>query len=73
MTISVIVCAHNEERYLGPCLISLVSQTRVPDEILVINNASTDRTAGVAAAIPDVRVIDELTQGAGRGARARTT
>ena len=63
MTISVIVCAHNEERYLGPCLISLAAQTRVPDEILVINNASTDRTASVAAAIPDVRVIDELTKG----------
>ena len=63
MTISVVVCAHNEERYLGPCLISLNAQTRVPDEILVINNASTDRTADVAAAIPDVRVINEWTKG----------
>ena len=63
MTISVIVCAHNEERYLGACLISLTSQTRLPDEILVINNASTDRTAQVASVIPDVRVINEWTKG----------
>ncbi len=63
MTISVIVCAHNEERYLGACLISLAAQTRLPDEILVINNASTDRTARVAMAIPGVRVIDERTKG----------
>jgi len=63
VTISVIVCAHNEERYLGACLISLTSQTRLPDEILVINNASTDRTAQVASAIPDVRVVNEWTKG----------
>ena len=50
MTISVIVCAHNEERYLAPCLHSLLAQSRVPDEILVINNASTDDTHAVAAA-----------------------
>lgn len=63
MTISVIVCAHNEERYLGPCLVSLAAQTRPPDEILVINNASTDRTALVASAIPDVRVVNERKKG----------
>jgi len=57
------VCAHNEERYLGACLISLLAQTRTPDEILVINNASTDRTADVASSIPDVRVINEWAKG----------
>lgn len=61
--ISVIVCAHNEAAYLAPCLVSLLSQTRRPDELLVINNASTDRTAAIAAAIPDVRVIDEPRKG----------
>ena len=50
MTITVIVCAHNEAAYIGPCLVSLLSQTRGPDEVLVINNASTDRTGAVAAA-----------------------
>ena len=63
MTISVIVCTHNEERYLGPCLVSLLAQTRLPDEVIVINNASTDRTAAVAAAMPDVRVINESAKG----------
>ena len=64
MTISVIVCAHNEERYLGPCLhLAAGADAGRPDEILVINNASTDRTAGSRAAIPGVRVIDELRKG----------
>lgn len=63
MTISVIVCAHNEERYVAACLHSLLAQSRAPDEILLINNASTDGTGLVAAAIPGVRVVTELRKG----------
>jgi glycosyltransferase involved in cell wall biosynthesis len=63
LTISVIVCAHNEERFLAPCLHSLLAQSRIPDEVILINNASSDRTAAVAAAIPGVRVIDEPRKG----------
>ena len=40
-----IVCAYNEARVLAACLHSLLSQTRPPDEILVVNNASVDETA----------------------------
>jgi glycosyltransferase involved in cell wall biosynthesis len=63
LKVSVIVCAHNEARYLGPCLRSLLTQTRPPDEILVIDNASTDATAVVARACPGVRVLDEPRKG----------
>lgn len=63
MTISVIVCAHNEARYLPACLHSILAQSRVPDELLVINNASTDETSAVASQIPGVRVVDEPRKG----------
>ena len=63
LTLSVIVCAHNEARYLAACLHSLLAQTRLPDEILVINNASTDETRAVAAQVPHVRVVDEPRKG----------
>jgi glycosyltransferase involved in cell wall biosynthesis len=63
LTFTVIVCAHNEERYLPACLHSLLAQTRCPDEILVVNNASTDATGAVAEAIPRVRVVDEPRKG----------
>jgi glycosyltransferase involved in cell wall biosynthesis len=63
LTLSVIVCAHNEEQYLGPCLHSVLAQTRPPDEVIVINNASTDRTHAIAAAVPGVRVVDEDRKG----------
>jgi len=59
LTLSVIVCAHNEARYLSACLHSLLAQSRIPDDILVINNASTDETRSVAERIPGVRVVDE--------------
>jgi glycosyltransferase involved in cell wall biosynthesis len=63
LTVTVIVCAHNEEAFVAACLHSLLAQTRLPDEILVINNASTDRTGDVARAIPGVRVVDEPARG----------
>jgi Glycosyl transferase family 2 len=51
MTITVVVCAYNEAVLLPGCLYSLLSQTRPPDEILVINNAITDATGAVARAV----------------------
>ncbi|MBL8349000.1 MAG: glycosyltransferase family 2 protein [Burkholderiaceae bacterium] len=45
--VSVIVPAYNQERYIGRCLRSLLQQTMPQDryEIIVIDDASTDRTA----------------------------
>jgi glycosyltransferase involved in cell wall biosynthesis len=62
-SLSVIVCAHDEAAYLPACLHSLLAQTRPPDEIIVVNNASTDATGPLAAQIPRVRVVDEPRKG----------
>ena len=62
-TISVIVCAYNEASVLPACLHSLLAQTRPADEILVVNNASTDATRTVAEAVRGVHVVDEPTKG----------
>ena len=63
LKISVIVCAHNEARYLAACLHSVLAQSRVPDQVLVVNNASTDETSLVASQIPLVDVVDEPRKG----------
>jgi len=63
MTVTVVVCAYNEARLLSACLHSLKSQTRPPDRIIVVNNASTDETAAVARSVPGVTVIDEPVKG----------
>ena len=68
--LSVIVCAFNEESYIEACLHSVLAQSRRPDEVIVVNNASTDRTRDIAAQVPGVRVVDEPRKGL---TRARET
>src|SRR6266550_9248182 len=46
--VSVIVPARNEENCLAHCLESLVTQTGINFEIIVVDDASTDRTAEIA-------------------------
>ncbi|MGW2404001.1 glycosyltransferase family 2 protein [Streptomyces sp. NPDC001739] len=48
-TITAIVPAHNEEEGLPATLESLARQTVPPDRVLVVDDASTDRTGEVAA------------------------
>jgi glycosyltransferase involved in cell wall biosynthesis len=57
-TISVIIPARNEELSLPTCLESLVGQTGVLFEIVVVDDHSTDRTREIASAFPTVRVLD---------------
>ena len=71
MRLSFVVPAYNEEAYLPACLDSILKQIDpatsglAPDacEILVVNNASTDRTREVALRYPGVLVVDEPRKG----------
>lgn len=45
--VSVIIPAYNEEKNIITCMDSLVNQTKMPDEIIVSNNGSTDATKKV--------------------------
>jgi len=66
MRLSFVVPAYNEEAYLPACLESILEQTRElgePVEIIVVNNASTDRTREVALGYAGVRVVDEPRKG----------
>ena len=56
--VSVIVPARNEEPCLGACLDSLLAQTGVDFEIIVVDDDSADRTREIAASLEGVRVID---------------
>jgi len=47
--ISVIIPAHNEERFLGESIQSVHAQTLQPAAVIVIADACTDRTAEIAA------------------------
>lgn len=64
VTLSIIIPAHNEERVLAACLQSI--DDIVGDralEVIVVDNASTDRTAQIAAGFSGVRVVSEPQKG----------
>ncbi len=66
MKISFVIPAYNEEKYLGGCLESIIKELGTVDvqaEIIVVNNASCDGTAAVAAKFPKVRIVDESRKG----------
>lgn len=66
MTISFVIPAHNEERRIAQCLCSVTRESGACGhavEILVVDNASTDRTAAIASALPGVRVVREPRKG----------
>lgn len=66
MKLSFVIPAYNEEAYVPACLESILEQIKdVPGgaEIIVVNNASTDRTRQVALKYPGVRVVDEPQKG----------
>ena len=66
MRLSFVIPAYNEESYLPDCLTSILAQTgSLGDqvEIIVVNNASSDRTREVALRYPGVTVVDELRKG----------
>ena len=63
LTLSLIIPVYNEENHLGDCLESIASQTVMPDEVIVVNNNSTDRTAEIAHTFSFVKIIHEEKQG----------
>ena len=66
MDISLIIPAYNEEAAIGATLEAAIKSSRGKfKEIIVVDNASTDKTAEVAGRYPGVRVIREERKGTG--------
>lgn len=71
VTVSVVVPAYNEERYLGRCLAALAHQTYPASlfEVIVVNNGSTDGTAEIARQY-GAQVVFEPRKGVARARQA---
>jgi GT2 family glycosyltransferase len=68
LTVTAIVVSYNRAGLLQECLDALAAQTRQPDRVIVIDNASTDGAADVAEQHPlqpEVTVLDHNVGGAG--------
>lgn len=62
--ISLIIPAHNEEKYIGSCLEYATKNSNGKFfEIIVVDNASTDKTSEIAKSFPGVKVIYEENKG----------
>lgn len=63
--ISLVIPAYNEESHLAECLAGALAQTVPFDEIIVVDNNSTDATARIVAGFPGVKLMRETRQGVG--------
>lgn len=64
--ISFVIPAYNEEKVLRECLDSVMEQAGksvYATEVIVVNNASSDRTREIASSFSDVVVVDEPKKG----------
>ena len=65
-TISVIVPVYNAQRYLAEAIQSILAQGRQPDEIIVVDDGSTDGSAAIAGKFADkIRFFQQENKGAG--------
>ena len=69
MSVSVVIPARNDAEMLRRCLASLAAQSRRPDEIVVVDNGSSDDTRAVAEAA-GARVVWEPIPGIPRASSA---
>jgi glycosyltransferase involved in cell wall biosynthesis len=63
LTLTLVIPVYNEEDYLPTCLKAIARQTVKPDEVLVVDNNSTDGTAKLAKKFKFVKLISEPRQG----------
>jgi glycosyltransferase involved in cell wall biosynthesis len=60
---SIIICAYNYARFLPRCLESVLSQSRSADEIIVVDDGSTDQTQDIVTGFRSVRYVRQENSG----------
>lgn len=67
-SIAVVIPAYNVEQYIDQAIESVLNQPRKPDEIIIVNDGSTDKTREVISKYesnPLIRVLDTDNRGLG--------
>ena len=54
--LSVVVCVRNEEKRIRDCLESIYAND--PDEVIVVDGNSSDRTIAIAREFPGIHIIE---------------
>ena len=68
--ISVVIPYYNRSRFIDDCLASVFAQTRTPDEVIVVDDASQPRErAYLDKFLPRIRIVDQPRNGGVSAAR----
>jgi dolichol-phosphate mannosyltransferase len=74
VTLSIVIPAYNEERFIGTLLEQIAAVPLAPlgvgTEVVVVDDCSRDRTSEIVAGVPGVR-LHRLAQNSGKGAAVR--
>jgi cellulose synthase/poly-beta-1,6-N-acetylglucosamine synthase-like glycosyltransferase len=62
LSLSIVIPVYNEENYLKACLDSIANQIEKPDEVIVVDNNSTDKTVQIASSYSFVKLLHEKKQ-----------
>jgi hypothetical protein len=62
-TIAVVIPAFNQAQFLAEAITSVLTQTRPADEIILVDDGSTDDPASVVAQFPSVKLIRQDNRG----------
>jgi glycosyltransferase involved in cell wall biosynthesis len=62
-TVSIVITCYNQGRYLSEAIESAQAQTHAADEIVVVDDGSTDDTPQVIARSPGVRAVRQANRG----------
>ncbi len=70
--LSVVIPAYNAARYVQQAIRSVHAQSRRADEVVVVNDGSTDETAAVLASLPGIKVVTQSNHGLSAARNAGT-
>jgi glycosyltransferase involved in cell wall biosynthesis len=62
-SLSIVIPAYNEQDHIKDCLDAIINQTTPADEIILVDNNSTDNTLTIAKNYPQVTILHEPRQG----------
>jgi glycosyltransferase involved in cell wall biosynthesis len=62
-SVAVVITTHNHTNFLADAIASVLAQRRPADEIIVVDDGSTDDPSAVVARHPEVRLIRQNNQG----------
>ncbi|MDH5738889.1 MAG: glycosyltransferase family 2 protein [Nitrospira sp.] len=57
--VTIVIVNWNGERFLDRCLSALLAQTIIPNEVILVDNASSDASLAIVERFPSVRVLPQ--------------